>query len=101
MLNFTNRDLTPLERVIFVRERGELRQATIRIGTKVYGQWIQMSDFKTDDAWTDACARIIQACRQSASFFETFGVDYFDAPEDVKNKPYTIREYPLKYVKQF
>lgn len=102
MLQLTNKDLTPLERVVFVREKGEVRQASIRIGNKVYAQWIQMSDFKTDIEWTAACARIIQACRQSASFFEAFGFDYFDATsDDLRDRHYKIREYPVKYIKQF
>ena len=99
----SNKDLTPEERVIFVREwddgKSIKRQAMIRIGNKVYAQWIDMADSKSNEEWTDACARIILACKRSASFFEFFGMDYFDAPKVMQGKAYGLFDYPIRYIK--
>lgn len=94
---FTNKQLTPIERTIYVREMGGERMAIIRIGNKTYGMRAVMSEYKNDTEWTAACEQIIKMCRQSASFFETFGIDYFDAPRNIQMSEYALKDYPVKY----
>lgn len=94
----TNQELTPDEKVLYIHSMNIDRIAAIRIGNLVFAMSVHRTDKMTLKQWVDMNDQIINGCIKSISFYETFGVDYFDATDEMKKTNFELKKYPIKYI---
>ena len=88
----TNKELTPKEKTIYVRDLGENTEVLVRVGEKTFGTSILSNK---EELLTSA----IERCNSSVAFFEQFSVTPDEASVEFKhnNAPSDVVKLPIIY----